>query len=202
MPQWIRFTSTLFYKKIISSENKVTFFHTSILRGSAEYKIYSTSEYVLFTLPVNKIKLVLYAAHKTYLMFIRYWANATASGFPDIVIVRSVTPLSRSSQFDMRIIAPEICLISAIFVPPLPIMHPINSFGTVISCVCWFEFCWFREVEVRNCEPASAAKAVKTMFIKNIVIIVKSNIKSNYHWKIGFFSSDNLIFYSILIVIK
>lgn len=78
----------------------------------------------------SKIKL------KTYLILIKYCAKATASGLPDIVIVRSVTPLSRSSQFDIRIMAPDICLISAIFVPPLPIIQPINSFGTVISCVC------------------------------------------------------------------
>lgn len=95
----------------------------------------------------------------TNLMLIRYWASATASGFPEIVIVRSVMPLSRSSQFEMRIMAPEICLISAIFVPPLPIIQPISSFGTVISCVCWFEFCWFRVLEVRSWDPASAARA-------------------------------------------
>lgn len=89
----------------------------------------------------------------------RYCAKATASGFPEMVIVRSDDPLSRSSQFDMRIMAPEICLISAILVPPLPMMQPISSLGTVISCVCWFVFCWFLELEVLSCEPAKAARA-------------------------------------------
>lgn len=97
--------------------------------------------------------------HVTNLILMRYWASATASGFPVMVIVRSVLPLSRSSQFEIRIIAPEICRISAILVPPLPMMQPISSFGTVISCVCWFEFCWLRELLVRNCEPAKAARA-------------------------------------------
>lgn len=73
----------------------------------------------------------------THLMLIRYWASATESGLPLMVIVRSVLPPSRSSQFEMRIMAPEICRISAILVPPLPMMQPIRSFGTVISCCCW-----------------------------------------------------------------
>ena len=54
----------------------------------------------------------------TYLMLMRYWARATESGLPEIVMVRSVLPPSRSSQFDIRIMAPEICRISAILVPP------------------------------------------------------------------------------------
>lgn len=101
----------------------------------------------------------------TYLIFIKYCANATESGLPLIVIVRSVLPPSRSSQFDMRIIAPEMWRISAIFVPPLPMIHPIKSFGTVISCCCWLDCCcgcprdWLFD---RSCEPASAAKAKRT----------------------------------------
>ena len=53
---------------------------------------------------------------KAYLMLIRYCASATDSAFPVIVIVRSMFMLppptleSRSSQFDMRIIAPLNCL--------------------------------------------------------------------------------------------
>lgn len=43
-------------------------------------------------------------------MLIRYCASATASGLPVIVMVLSVLPPSRSSQFEMRIIAPLICL--------------------------------------------------------------------------------------------
>jgi hypothetical protein len=46
----------------------------------------------------------------SYLMLIRYCARATASGLPVIVMVLSVLPPSRSSQFEMRIIAPLICL--------------------------------------------------------------------------------------------
>lgn len=44
----------------------------------------------------------------THLMLMRYCANATESGLPVIVMVRSVLPPSRSSQFDIRIIAPDI----------------------------------------------------------------------------------------------
>jgi len=94
-------------------------------------------------------------------MLIKYWASATASGAPVIVMVLSEEPLSRSSQFEMRIMAPEICLISAILVPPLPMTQPINSFGTVISVVCWLVFCWVRVFELRNWEPAKAARAKK-----------------------------------------
>lgn len=97
-------------------------------------------------------------------MLIRYCASATESGFPEIVMVLSEFPLSRSSQFEMRIIAPDICRISAIFVPPLPMMQPINSFGTVMLCVWWFWFCcccWFLD-DVRNWEPAKAASAGRT----------------------------------------
>lgn len=93
----------------------------------------------------------------THLMLIKYWARATASGFPLMVIVRSVLPPSRSSQFEIRIMAPEIWRISAILVPPLPIMQPIKSFGTVISCCC--VLVCVRLWVVRNCEPARAARA-------------------------------------------
>lgn len=99
-------------------------------------------------------------------MLIKYWASATASGAPVIVMVLSEEPLSRSSQFEMRIMAPEICLISAILVPPLPMTQPINSFGTVISVVCWLVFCWVRVFELRNWEPAKAARAKKLLFSK------------------------------------
>lgn len=95
---------------------------------------------------------------RTHLMLIKYWANATASGLPLIVIVLSVFPPSRSSQFEMRIMAPEIWRISAILVPPFPMMHPIKSFGTVISCCCVLVCVLAVE---RNWEPASAARAVK-----------------------------------------
>jgi hypothetical protein len=46
----------------------------------------------------------------SYLILIRYCARATASGFPVIVMVLSVAPPSRSSQFEIRIMAPLICL--------------------------------------------------------------------------------------------
>jgi len=70
------------------------------------------------------------------LMLMRYWARATDSQLPLIVMVRSrFAGASLSSQLDIRIIAPLICLISAIFEPPLPITHPMISLGTVISWV-------------------------------------------------------------------
>ena len=47
----------------------------------------------------------------TYLMLIRYCASATDSGLPVIVIVRSIFPPdSRSSQLEIRIMAPLSCL--------------------------------------------------------------------------------------------
>ena len=67
----------------------------------------------------------------SYLMFIRYCASATDSAFPVIVMVRSIFVLfpltfgSRSSQFDMRIIAPLSCLQVQNYING---MHPtINS---------------------------------------------------------------------------
>ena len=47
----------------------------------------------------------------TDLMLMRYWARATDSQFPLMVIVRSrLAGASLSSQFEIRIIAPLICL--------------------------------------------------------------------------------------------
>ena len=47
----------------------------------------------------------------TYLMLIRYWARATDSAFPVMVMVRSrLAGASRSSQLEIRIMAPESCL--------------------------------------------------------------------------------------------
>lgn len=98
----------------------------------------------------------------THLMLMRYCANATASGFPVMVIVRSVAPPSLSSQLLILIMAPEIWRISAILVPPLPMMHPISSFGTVISCVWLFAAgCCLFVLLVRSWLPASAANAVE-----------------------------------------
>lgn len=114
--------------------------------------------------------------YQTYLIFIRYCASATESGLPLIVMVRSVFPPSRSSQFEMRIIAPEIWRISAILVPPLPIMQPIKSFGTVISCCCLFDCCWLRVwLLVRNWEPAKAANAGTKTRQRKIVLDLFSN---------------------------
>lgn len=70
------------------------------------------------------------------LILMRYCARATDSQFPVMVMVLSrLGAASRSSQLEIRIMAPLICLISAIFEPPLPMMQPISSLGTVIS---WF----------------------------------------------------------------
>lgn len=48
------------------------------------------------------------ASRCTHLMLMRYCANATASGFPVMVMVRSVAPPSLSSQLLILIMAPEI----------------------------------------------------------------------------------------------
>lgn len=116
-------------------------------------------------------------------MLIKYWANATASGLPLIVIVRSVFPPSRSSQLLMRIMAPDIWRISAILVPPFPIMHPIKSFGTVISCCC--VLVCVRFAVVRNCEPASAARAVKKIRRTSLVIDMEIEFRTLMHVQVS-----------------
>lgn len=114
----------------------------------------------------------------TDLMLMRYCASATESGLPVIVMVRSVAPPSRSSQLLIRIIAPEIWRISAILVPPLPMMQPISSFGTDISCVWLFAAgCCRFALFVRSWLPASAAKA-KSKILKKIFKILIDKIKS------------------------
>ena len=107
----------------------------------------------------------------TYLMLIRYWARATDSAFPVMVMVRSrLAGASRSSQLEIRIMAPESCLqrshwnttlwgevvvggglhlISATLDPPFPMMQPMSSLGTVISWVCCWA-AWFRAWPVRR----------------------------------------------------
>lgn len=54
------------------------------------------------------------------------------SGVPVMVTDRSFEP---SSELEILIVAPDNCLISLILAPPLPMMHPIRSFGMVISWV-------------------------------------------------------------------
>lgn len=78
------------------------------------------------------------AVSKDILVLIRYWARAICSIDPLIVITRSwwVPSSVVSSNLDIVISAPVSCLISAIFVPPLPITQPISSLGTVSSCSC------------------------------------------------------------------
>lgn len=103
----------------------------------------------------------------TYLILMRYCANATASGFPVIVIVRSVAPPSLSSQLLILIMAPEIWRISAILVPPFPMMQPISSFGTVISCVWLFAAgCCLLVLLVRSWLPANAANATWPLILR------------------------------------
>lgn len=100
----------------------------------------------------------------THLILMRYCANPTASGFPVMVIVRSVAPPSLSSQLLILIMAPEIWRISAILVPPFPMMQPINSFGTVISCVWLFAAgCCLFVLLVRSWLPANAANATRPL---------------------------------------
>jgi len=74
------------------------------------------------------------------LILMRYWARATDSQLPLMVMVLSrLAGASLSSQLEMRIIAPLICRISAILDPPFPMTQPIISLGTVISWV-WCVF--------------------------------------------------------------
>lgn len=94
-----------------------------------------------------------------------------------MVMVRSVFPPSRSSQFEMRIMAPEIWRISAILVPPLPIMQPIKSFDTVISCCCC---CARFALAVRNCEPARAARAGEEQTTESKHTLVKYSLAKDF----------------------
>lgn len=110
-------------------------------------------------------------------MLIRYWASATESGLPVMVIVRSVLPLSRSSQLEMRIMAPEIWRISAILVPPLPIMQPIRSFGTVISWDWDWTGATLRLLLVRSWEPANAARAAWGIYSRALALVQYSGRK-------------------------
>merc|ERR1712055_635221 len=72
------------------------------------------------------------------LILMRYCASATDSLFPVILMVLSkLAGASLSSQLEIRIIAPDSCLISATLDPPFPMMQPMSSLGTVISWVCW-----------------------------------------------------------------
>ena len=60
---------------------------------------------------LTSIKFWVCLVFKTHLMLIRYCARATDSALPVMVIVRSMLPPdSRSSQFEMRIMAPLSCL--------------------------------------------------------------------------------------------
>ena len=121
-------------------------------------------------------------------MLMRYCARATLSVLPVMVMVLSrFAGASLSSQLEILIIAPDSCLektyiqnlefknferihlISATLEPPLPIMHPISSLGTVISCVC----CW---AGLRAC-PDRRAKAENSsfpcyQFIKNLINVL------------------------------
>lgn len=126
---------------------------------------------------ITHIIISLLGESSTHLMLIKYWANATESGLPLMVMVRSVFPPSRSSQFEMRIMAPEIWRISAILVPPLPIMQPIKSFETVISCCCC---CARFALAVRNCEPARAARAGEEQTTESKHTLVKNSLAKDF----------------------
>ena len=119
----------------------------------------------------------------------RYCAKATLSQFPLMVIVLSrFAGASLSSQLEILIMAPDNCLqktktldvdfknliqnphlISATLEPPLPMMQPISSLGTVISCVC----CW---AGLRAC-PDRRAKAANESFLCYQFIKNSINVK-------------------------
>lgn len=63
----------------------------------------------------------------TYLALMRYCAKLMFAGDPVIVTCRSAEP---SVALAILICAPDICLISFILLPCLPIMQPINWSGT------------------------------------------------------------------------
>jgi hypothetical protein len=61
-----------------------------------------------------RLLMMLLMLRMTYLMLIRYWARATDSQLPEMVMVLSMLGgASRSSQFDIRTIAPDSCLLNA-----------------------------------------------------------------------------------------
>lgn len=64
---------------------------------------------------------------QTYLALMRYCAKLMFAGDPVIVTCRSAEP---SVALAILICAPDICLISFILLPCLPIMQPINWSGT------------------------------------------------------------------------
>lgn len=66
----------------------------------------------------------------TYLALMRYCAKLMFAGDPVIVTCRSAEP---SVALAILICAPDICLISFILLPCLPIMQPINWSGTKIE---------------------------------------------------------------------
>ena len=146
----------------------------------------------------------------TYLMLIRYWARATDSAFPVMVMVRSrLAGASRSSQLEIRIMAPESCLqwsdcnkyvlsshlsaphlISATLDPPLPMMQPMSSLGTVISWVC----CWAAWLRAW---PVSRARAetedFKTFYFPRQPASPSSSpTRDKNGWKIPYFSPPPL----------
>lgn len=73
--------------------------------------------------------LLVYAAIQnvmSHLAFMRYSARLMLAGVPVMVTRRSVDP---STGFAILIWAPDICLISLIFAPWRPMMHPISCDG-------------------------------------------------------------------------
>ena len=158
-------------------------------------------------------------------MLMRYWAKATLSALPLMVMVLSrLAGASLSSQLEILIIAPESCLqkvmlllcmgilvgtfigkqslhwrkaaakslltsalhkhwycsskslahlISATLEPPLPMMQPMSSLGTVISWLC----CWLGFLAC----PVRRARAEMMMELWTSLIIVLW-MMMNYWW--------------------
>lgn len=92
--------------------------------GADDIKVRFSADAVSYQLAASPV------ASEESLALIRYSARLMLAGEPVMVTWRSVDP---STGFAILIWAPDICLISLILDPWRPMMHPIRSFGMVIS---------------------------------------------------------------------
>ena len=116
----------------------------------------------------------------SYLMFIRYCASATDSAFPVIVMVRSIFVLfpltfgSRSSQFDMRIIAPLSCL---------QVQNDINGMHQTIKSTSKLQF--FRNLCQSNAVKSFYKLKKATLFQQFLIRLCRWCIQWA-HWVLSF----------------
>lgn len=97
---------------------------TNVL-SSAHWRFWVQKMWVDFPLKSSRF---FFAKFLAYLMLIRYCARATDSALPEMVIVRSIFPPdSRSSQLEIRIIAPLNCLQEKLCEILSPCLHIICS---------------------------------------------------------------------------